>query len=1478
MDSNRIIYASFLFDWSVKATSYQFRYRQAFDINEIDEIFCSIINAKGNCIEFPDLGNLLGFNLQDLAEKDVFNIYLKGLSDYNLIAREKGNIQLTKFGQEALQTKLKYKYHFASTELFENQTAVGENFDFSFRNVFDLENRLSREKEIYKDILDNPELKQKLQFQLFDDDIYKGQIIDIYEGTTNISYKNFLLQCETFELDDLFQISVYKSGISKPDIRNLVNLPGNIGLKTDLLRRGMYHHILSEKNSITVQDITTYLDLWDWKELAENPKLEWSDRKIFNLFKDNGNGSVWNAISENAPITNILPVLKLYNDYWNWTTLTRRVHDDFIKENIENFNWDFEELSYRNSELLTSLLQNSNLVDYQWDWNYLSKTLPDNFIEEYIDDFNWDFYLITEVKSSILRNLLSKGNKNNAEYTNILLSKPWNWKFISEKFEIKFLFNQISALAEKVDWETILNRFLNSEEICTRCLKDDSFKLIFKKHLPENFIVAHQNYLWSSDLIAFFEKQNLIQWESKSYINGFDTNKNVEWDLVIFQNYHHRITTESGYLNISRKIGDHTLLMQFPTFSWNWEGISQNKKLINNEKFIEEAFVGKLWFSKNLNWSQIFSNSTFEISFWNKHLQAFLTTTQHENQNEFWKSLTKKETTEYIFANLHYPWDWSFITDNSSEEIILDSFSDEELLGKWDWRIATKKIDTAIIVNDLEGFAPYVDWQFLINEVFTIENELSNTQLPRVAACLTILNIDERREIWKVLTAKFPFEIILPLLQATSKFDIFEWDWDFISNHELFATDIRSLEYFSEKINWSIFAESKAIQKKFNRDSWNDGKEWFKNIDRYLHHFKDNWDWIVLSQNKNINYSRNLLQNYKNENWDWDYLTEYGGFLKQLKKDGENYLEHVVKKFPKIKFEVLSKRQDLKFDSTFILTTKDKNWDWQVLSENKSVDISAELLTELKDKNWNWQALSKGENIAFSNDLLINLSDKNWDWHYLSENKNLEFNAEFLEKTKSKSWNWKSVSRHQSFRPSIQLLTLTKKFDLDWEHISQHSSLNPTKELLAKFEDYWNWEFITKNTQISFSDMELVERFVEKWDWRFICESGDLSLTKYSLSKFKNYLEWNLISSNTNIEFTKEIVQEFKQYWNWSKLKVNKRVEELLGSYVKEQITGNAILNFLDKIDQQWSEWKGNIYHFSHIDNAVEIIKNRKIRSRNKANIKGDAAGNVVHLRNDAHDYARFYFRPHTPTQFYNEYLGKSVNDGYTINGNWVSWYEKARGLGFPKCPIPIFFKFSLKEVLFTFEKECCVSNGNMQTSSTKHDTIEKMIDKFGFDDLYYTPPEDYATKDDYNKYRKYAQQEFLIKNELCFEDLYNFEIICPSQADRKLLMNLLGNEQKDIFSKIVVDKSYYANKNPRVRIDEEGAELHIKSEFNGKGYFILNGTSSNEELEILTGDVIKIDQNKIVFNSYVSVGNVNRGLYLNFIDESSRKWFLYAR
>ena len=73
MDRTKTAYASFPLEWTVKSISYQIRYRKAFNINEIDEVFCSIINAKGNQIDISELGSLLGFNLK--FQTSVFFVF-----------------------------------------------------------------------------------------------------------------------------------------------------------------------------------------------------------------------------------------------------------------------------------------------------------------------------------------------------------------------------------------------------------------------------------------------------------------------------------------------------------------------------------------------------------------------------------------------------------------------------------------------------------------------------------------------------------------------------------------------------------------------------------------------------------------------------------------------------------------------------------------------------------------------------------------------------------------------------------------------------------------------------------------------------------------------------------------------------------------------------------------------------------------------------------------------------------------------------------------------------------------------------------------------------------------------------------------------------------------------------------------------------------------------------------------------------------
>ena len=1483
MNSKEPIYSSFLFDWIVKSIPYSISYKKAYKVSEIDEIFCSIIDAKGGSVDKIEFGELLGFSLsdepnegkyKDIAEESIFNDYLQQVFEYNLIQEYDGILEITDFGKESLSTKLKYQFFSSNVTLFENVTAKGELNTFSFKEVFNLKSQIkihhSRKSE---DVIEDLKLKNKLQYQLFEDDIFKGELLEIFESSSSIKYNEFKLKCQLILQNNEFYFSLILNEVEKTTLNSLVNEIQNSSLKEELIRKGKFYHILNSDISIDANIITEFNDLWNWKELAENKNIEWSQTDIFNLFKNNGDGSVWKSVSENAPINVIEIVIDIYVDYWDWRTLTQRFENDFIIKSIDKFIWDFEELSTKEIDFVIQLLAKEHLKNENWDWEYLSQILPDKFIIENINTFPWDYYLLTTTKFEVFKIVFNADIERQ-------LKNSWDWKYISEEININYLYQNISKFSVRVIWDIVLNRFFNDESILKKCISDKKFKQTLNSALPENFNISQQKYLWSIEVISFFDNLNLINWETTSYSKGFDTNISVHWSEDVFNSFSSKVISEKGIANISSLITDNSLL--YKDFKWDWIVISNNKSIVSKTGFLSQTIIKPSALIDKFVWSEIYH--LHEISFWNDNLLDFEKNTDSGINQLFWNQLTRGEEVSFILSNYHFPWDWSVITENCTVDMLIESNKDKNLISKWDWKIATSKFDRETILYYLEEFTQFWDWEFLIKDVFSVEIDLNlkNGSLKRVSSCISTLEQEKKAGIWTLLTSLFPIETLINYIDTTSNIDVFEWDWDIISGKKHLETNLLSLQKFQNKLNWSILSKSESIQKKFSYANWGkDSIGYNNNTVKYLKRFKENWDWKVLSLNQDLNWSRRLLREFKKQDWDWAYLSEFGRFITKSKKDNDDYLIELLKQFSEIDFRFLSKRKDITISSEVILSKKDENWDWYILSSNKKVNITSELLIKLSDKNWDWESISSRKDIDLSNETILGLIGKDWNWNYLSSHPNLIFDSDFILQVKSKPWDWKIISQHNSFLPSIEILTQTKTYDLDWTHISKRNDLNPSKELLAKFENNLHWNNITRQSNLDFKDTDLILRFIDKWDWSFLCQTK-LSLNKETLTLFKNYLNWDIISSNINIDFTEELIQENKIFWNWHKLKQNNRILELLGNFVQEFINQSPILTFLDKIESQPSNWAGSIYHFSHIDNAVEIIKNRKIQCRNNANILGDAAGNVVHRRNDAHEYARFYFRPHTPTQFYNEFLGKDMESHYWTKrcdnyGNWndvqIFYYSKSRNLGFPKCPTPIFFKFSLKEVLRKKILDCYMGNGNMQTNNAILGKFETMIDKMFYDNLFM----EFSSKN-WQEYLRFSQQEFLVKNELNFNDLINFEVVCSSEEDKQLLISLIGIENNDIFSKISTDRRFYNNENPSVKVEFIDSKLHINSGFNGEGYLNLYPNQKINSTNIESGDVEKISSDKLIFKSYLSLNNYQGGFKLTFTDESKIEWFIHQK
>jgi hypothetical protein len=227
------------------------------------------------------------------------------------------------------------------------------------------------------------------------------------------------------------------------------------------------------------------------------------------------------------------------------------------------------------------------------------------------------------------------------------------------------------------------------------------------------------------------------------------------------------------------------------------------------------------------------------------------------------------------------------------------------------------------------------------------------------------------------------------------------------------------------------------------------------------------------------------------------------------------------------------------------------------------------------------------------------------------------------------------------------------------------------------------------------------------------------------------------------------------------------------------------------------------------------------------------------------------------------------------ITGEWQSWYENEyRSLDFPKCPKPIYFEFSLQEVLFAIFEKCNISTGNMQRERTKFGQIEQMISLFNFQDLFIIPGKD---KEEWRKFREYAQQEFMIQGELDFSSLKYCKVICANQEDRALLIKLLGIDSIDFLDNIVIDELYYQNKNPSIYHSVENDRIKLMSNKKAEGYFILF-CKNISLLEIIEGDVLKQEKDKITFKSKIEFINLSKiDITIKYVDEIYQEWFILS-
>ncbi|MGI4761978.1 MAG: DarT ssDNA thymidine ADP-ribosyltransferase family protein [Janthinobacterium lividum] len=583
------------------------------------------------------------------------------------------------------------------------------------------------------------------------------------------------------------------------------------------------------------------------------------------------------------------------------------------------------------------------------------------------------------------------------------------------------------------------------------------------------------------------------------------------------------------------------------------------------------------------------------------------------------------------------------------------------------------------------------------------------------------------------------------------------------------------------------------------------------------------WHWPTLSRNELLNGSEEyLLHSELRSAWDWLWLSQHGQFINAQLSALE--LTDTLWRFASVlDWPLLSLRTDVRWRTRLLREHRSRPWNWAALSASPALWIDDETLQQLQAKPWNWAALSANPAPRLSLTTVAGLAAKPWDWAALANNRSLTMEPTALEQLAGYPWDWAALTRHPHLTWTADLLCVLADYPLDWAWLSVAGRLEWTADLLERMQQYLNWQQFSRQPPLPLT-ARLLRQFRERWDfaaltrspaltdlptpakgprpdtqpvcslvcttrelpwaWPQLSARTDITFTQAVLDELRSVLHWPTLSRRAwGREFLAGWLDRYAGCWDLVALAVHAQLPEAAQREVRQRIESDTSRSLpylcrLERMAARYPEWAGYAFHCTHLTNAAAIIQSGQLLCRQAvlqtAHRLADASGSINYHPSHTWDYARLYYRPQTFTQFYTEQLG--LDRALAHSGDNRDIYHRAEELGFPKCPIPVFFRFKIAEILATQPERFFVSDGNMQRRSVSYDTLKTMERRLTIDKtLFHQKQDGRLSEEDWAKHKDVSQQEILLKHHLALVPLSTIDIFVVDNWAAEELTKLIG-------------------------------------------------------------------------------------------------------
>ena len=1462
IQSTEYIYSIYT-KWGLKKFTCDVSYFTEEPLDDLYYVICSILETNNGYYDKHSLGILLGFSMcdqssngnhetyYDVAEVYMFENILAKVEAEHLIRIQDRDIFLTNLGLISLKEEKHYQFYIGSQNLYEH---LKQNSDtpmvmtmFPFYSDMGIFTVLDKGKQewpndeqmesiIYAHSNSNPLIK-RLECQSKEKShIYKVHLQEYFD----IEFKK--VHVKLYQSGEKYMPVIMNGDIIAKCATELIYNKLNTYRREDLVLECLFQKLWDDENAVLdYAALQPYVDLVDYEELTKDSRIVWTDNDLLSLIIDRANQICWKNISRHCVLSMLYAHIEEIKDNLDWPIFTVRVDDEFLINHFIEYPWDLEILSEdinRKESTIEQLILLQKETEEEWNWEELEHRLSESFVLSHLAYVKVNLSSYTndteEVRGAILANI----------------DKRWDWNKVEANFDLSFIYKHIVNLGECFTFTQLFDRIFTDKTWAIRFATNQSFVKVLKKASEKNgalgsCILNDKEYVWEPEVIDTLSEVDLINWTSTPYMIGFECNPSLSWSKSFFSKYSSFVQTEQGLENVSKLISDISVLIENPSFGWNWNAISSNIKLLNDSQLYTT-------FGKQLNWTVVFENQSNIIL-----LQSVEGIDAMIDDDIAWSAFSAMASLDYIikqYKNFNYPWDWTVLTERMFKKLKLENIGHPLFIEKWDWSYLSEHVEMDYLDANLDKFKNYWNWETVFHRILTVTNKLDFTYLDRIANIITnISGTVKSQAAWTALTSKYSFSELKKLIKGSVSRRAYWWDIKYFSLHEEFNV-FHDLEDCRNIVNWDILSSSPIIDDcfKFNPKFKIKPKAWDEDVIKILLDTRNRWNFKLLSLFASLRDQKWFVGHFKDK-LDWDVISRTSKVFCITNKQELNEIIEAYKQY--INFKLLSIRDDV--DITQIIKIyPEGGYDYNTLMEKSVISITMDIVKSLPQYKWDWYAVTSSKSFYPTVDFLLDKIDENLNWKFLSEydNQGVWSNEELIIavsriKKIFEQINWKILSGRSYFPIKNSVLSIVPVDKLNWKQISRRKLII---QLIDEYKDYIDWSELSANKHLLIANTDILDSYKKNLDWQIICKREDFILANEVLECYPEYIDWDLASASLSIDFSRTLVDKYHDKWNWPVLVKNKafhnKVDISNMSYVKQ-------INIVDFI--QYFPRQPKAYHFTHMSNAIKIIKSMKLLSRNYAEGNfSNSAGSNVHRTAKAHRFARFYFAPKSPTQYYNECLGKSRGDKN---------YVKAYNLGLPKCPLPVFFVFDVEELLMTMPDRCYYSNGNMQKDSSRSFKVTEEPNRIKAREIYINS---YDTFDE-------RQQEFLIEGELDFSNLKKVQICCyDSDQEYLLRKELKGTKWENM---VCTALNLYERANRELYFDDSDNLLKIDTNYIDPFEFRVS-YSENFVPEILNKNQIlrQKDDNIYVSSSVEIKKDTPFEIYFEVKDPRVDSWLVY--